>query len=80
MATPAGASYAGVAASERLHSAKSQLERARKVSTAAEQDLNAMEVKSIHAVSSHAKDTSNTRQKTQKQPEEYDDDKYSNDS
>lgn len=69
-----GASYAGVAASERLHSAKCELERARKTSTEAEQELNVMEVKSIQAVSSQAKDNATQRMQQQDSRYVHDDD------
>ncbi|KAK2190077.1 hypothetical protein NP493_90g05001 [Ridgeia piscesae] len=72
-----GANYAGVAASERLHSAKCELERARKTSTEAEQEMKVMEVKSIHTVSARAKD--DDRQKTQQQSSRYDFDRDDDD-
>ena len=70
MPAPTGASYAGIAASERLESATSQVRRARKTSAKAEEELNAMEVKSIHVISSHEKNNADMREKIREQSHE----------
>ena len=48
-----GAEYAGIAGSERLFSARSQVKHAAEISEELEQKLNKQEVKSIEATTKH---------------------------